>query len=214
MFSLHHLKKLSSLVYTLITVALLLVAGLLILSGSLIKLPNQIRLFAVQSGSMEPAIKTGSVVLTQPASEYQTNEVITFENRENRDVITTHRLIEKKTENNITTYQTKGDANNVPDQVAFTGDLIIGRVILTVPYLGYILSFAKSQLGFLLVIVLPSAIIIGSEISTLKAEIVRRLTPKVLNTDTEKVTHLEKIEHVDKTPHKKTIKRKQLDLDL
>src|SRR4030042_2862727 len=54
-----------------------------------------IKLFTVQSGSMEPAIKAGSMVVVKAQSDYQIKDVVTFRGQENQQKTTTHRIIRK-----------------------------------------------------------------------------------------------------------------------
>ena len=44
----------------------------------LLPIPGNYQLLTVLSGSMEPAIHTGSVVFVKPVNEYKVNDIITF----------------------------------------------------------------------------------------------------------------------------------------
>lgn len=131
---------------------------------AVLNLPGGWQLFAVQSGSMEPAIKTGSLVVVHPAADYQVGEVITFKNA---PTPTTHRI------QNISEgiYMTKGDANDAPDSEPVRQEQILGKVAFLAPYLGYPVTLAKSKEGFLMLIVIPATLIIYSEILNIKTEI-------------------------------------------
>ena len=48
-----------------------------------------------------------------------------------------HRVIEVKEVGNIKYYYTKGDANNVGDNIALTFEDIKAKVVLIVPFIGY-----------------------------------------------------------------------------
>jgi len=69
----------------------------------------------VQSGSMEPAIHTGSVVMVKPASDYKIGDVITFGEVSKTKAPITHRIYDIKVVDGNPVYITKGDANNAPD---------------------------------------------------------------------------------------------------
>ena len=71
-------------------------------------------------------------------------------------------------------YITKGDANNAPDQEEITKREIIGKVLFSVPYLGYAVDFAKKPLGFSLIIIIPASIIIFDEIKKIFGEIKKK----------------------------------------
>ena len=65
--------------------------------------------FLVQSGSMEPAIMIGDIVVVQKQNQYFKNDVITFLNKDQR--VVTHRIIEIKETDGEIQFITKGDAN-------------------------------------------------------------------------------------------------------
>ncbi|MCD5396329.1 MAG: signal peptidase I [Candidatus Pacebacteria bacterium] len=83
---------------------------------SLLPLPGNYKILVVQSGSMEPSIKTGSVVVVKPASDYKVGDVITFGPFSKTKPPTAHRIYQIKEKNGQIVYITKGDANNSPDQ--------------------------------------------------------------------------------------------------
>ncbi|MDO8515026.1 MAG: signal peptidase I [bacterium] len=146
-----------------------LVLAVLILVPSLTV--GNYKMFTVLSGSMEPAIKTGSIVVVKPQPLYQTGDVITFREKNDSKITTTHRIFGIEDGR----FVTKGDANNSTDSTGVADGQIIGKTIFSVPYLGYPVSFTKTQQGLLLLVIIPSIIIIYSEILTIKNEIMRML---------------------------------------
>ncbi|OGD57069.1 signal peptidase I [Candidatus Beckwithbacteria bacterium RIFCSPHIGHO2_12_FULL_47_17] len=156
------LKRVGKIIYWFILAGLGLVAIFVGISG--LNLPGGYKLFTVQSGSMQPAFKIGSLVVVKPAGEYVIGEVITFKNA---PTPTTHRI------QNISEgiYTTKGDANDAPDSEPARREQILGKVVLAVPYAGFPVAFAKSKEGFMLLIVIPATIIIYGEILNIKNEI-------------------------------------------
>jgi len=117
--------------------------------------------YVVQSGSMEPSIMTGDVVVIHEKAEYVLNDVITF--RDNSNHIITHRIVSVEHDNG-TTYATKGDANRTGDKEVIQGDQIIGAVALVIPKLGFIVAFAKSKYGLLSLIFIPAIVFITDEL--------------------------------------------------
>jgi signal peptidase len=95
------------------------------------------QLFAVESGSMEPTLKTGSLILSRkpadPAS-LQEKQIVTF--RTSTGYIVTHRIIEVvKTEDGGVAYRTKGDNPvNSPDQELLTPDRVIAVFRARIPF--------------------------------------------------------------------------------
>lgn len=155
-----------------IFIALMLgVAGLFLIP--LLPIDNNIELKIVESGSMEPTIMTGSLVLIVPATAYQIGEVVTFSSL-SADVPTTHRIIDAYEEAGESFFVTKGDANEEADTEALRPQDIIGHVALAVPYAGFILDFARQPIGFSLLILLPAFMIILSEVEKIWLEIRNR----------------------------------------
>ena len=125
----------------------------------LLPIDNNYSLKMVLSGSMSPAIKTGSIIMVKPASNYQVGDVITYQyGRRARD-LTTHRIIGQQGNEFIT----KGDNNNAADINPIKKEQILGKVLLTVPYIAYAANFARSKFGLILLIFIPALLIIGSE---------------------------------------------------
>lgn len=152
-------------VYWLILFLLILLAGLI--NFSALDIPGGYKFLLVQSGSMEPVIKRGSLVVVRKADNYQKKEVITYRNEKNSRITTTHRIVDIKNNEFIT----KGDANDTVDSNLVAKDLILGKVSLAVPFLGYPISFAKTLPGLIILIVIPATIIIYGEILNIKNEL-------------------------------------------
>lgn len=123
------------------------------------------RPFLVQSGSMEPAIMTGDIIVVKDQVKYQINDVITFHNNSNRTV--THRIVAVDRDNSQK-FNTKGDANRSGDEDIISHNQVIGKVVLVVPRLGYLVSFAKSRLGLLMLLLIPAILFISDELFKVK----------------------------------------------
>lgn len=96
----------------------------------------------VLTGSMEPAIPVGSIVITKEQSSYEIEDIISFQEE---GAIITHRIISIDRER----YITKGDANNVADTEEVQQKQILGKVILTIPLLGYLVMWLMSPVGII-----------------------------------------------------------------
>jgi len=153
--------KLLKIIYSLFIVFIVLVALLLIIS--VLPITGNYKVLTVLSGSMEPAIKTGSVVVVKPEQKYNIGDVITFGSSGRNEEPITHRIYDMKVEDSRIFYVTKGDANNAADRSEITRNQIIGKVILSVPHMGYAVDFAKKPLGFALIIIVPAIFIIYDE---------------------------------------------------
>lgn len=127
---------------------------------------GSLHILTVLSGSMQPSIQPGDVVICtsiQPES-IEINDIITFAHHDtsNKQSIT-HRVIDIIYEDQTVSFQTKGDANEDADVQLVSEKQVIGIVVFTIPLLGYFVSFMQSQLGFILLIMIPACILIVGE---------------------------------------------------
>ncbi len=127
---------------------------------------NGFRLFVIASGSMEPALSPGTLILTQPQQQYGPGEVITFRRlasqaNNSKQLIVTHRVISIQRLDHSYVYFTKGDANQEIDANQVYHHQVIGKVVLVFPLVGLVLVWPYSKLGFYALVVLPAVIIIG-----------------------------------------------------
>lgn len=163
--------KILNTAYYILLVAIGLVAFILLLS--VLPIPGTIKLMVVQSGSMEPAISSGSIVIVRPVSEYKVGNIITFGPWDRVTSPTTHRIYEVRQYDDHTAYITKGDANNGPDVREIHERDVVGKMLFSVPYAGYAVAAVRRPLGFLLVVLIPVCIVLGSEIRKLIKKIHR-----------------------------------------
>ena len=158
----------NSLYYLLI--ALICSVGLLVLA-SIVPIPGQIAVKVVKSGSMEPSIPVGSVVVDRPAASYAVGDVITFGKDTKTQIPTTHRVVGISGSGADMTFTVKGDSNNAADPTVVKLSDIHGKVIFAIPYLGYILAFAKTRIGFIFLIVIPALFVCVEEAVKIVAEV-------------------------------------------
>lgn len=127
------------------------------------------QLKTVLSGSMEPAIKTGSIIAVKPGGDmtrFKEGDIITFMDEERR--LVTHRIIEVVQSGDQTMYRTKGDNNNAPDQnLVMSGNVVAEYTGFTIPYLGYISEFVQSKNGILVTVILPGVLLLIYAIYTI-----------------------------------------------
>ena len=123
------ISKISSLfIIILLTLSLYNFINIKILKKDLVTVFGYAMLEVI-SGSMEPTIKVGDlIIINTKEKNYKTNDIITFYDEENSFV--THRIISNK-KNKV---KTKGDANNTDD-----GDIlknkIVGKYICKIAFL-------------------------------------------------------------------------------
>lgn len=150
---------------TWLVVGVIIIMGLYLVSSNY-NIFSGFRSYLVQSGSMEPGIMTGDIIVIHSQSNYVLNDVVTFKDKEGR--VVTHRIIEALKKNNGYEYGTKGDANRSQDFDNITIDQIMGKVVFVVPKLGYMVAFAKSPPGIILLIMVPAVLFIVDELFKIK----------------------------------------------
>lgn len=168
------LKVFGKIIYWLVLLVLVLIAG--ITAVSVLDIPGNYKFYTVLSGSMEPVIKTGSAVLVKPEAKYTINEIVTFKDSNPR-VPTTHRIVKVKEDPNGTSYTTKGDANESSDLKLLSGEMILGKVLFSVPFVGYAVEFMKTKNGLIVMIVI-AAFIVFNEVTNVKKESSRLLAER------------------------------------
>ncbi|MGF2618195.1 signal peptidase I [Rossellomorea vietnamensis] len=113
------------------------------------------QLKTVLSGSMEPGIKTGSIIAVKPGgdmSRFEKGDVITFQ--QEKDMLVTHRVTEVIKSGDNIMYKTKGDNNNAEDMNPVLSENVVAEYSgFTIPYLGYFMNFTNSKNGAFLLLV-------------------------------------------------------------
>jgi len=134
-----------------------IIAFLLFLTVGPLVLPY--KALVVYSGSMEPTIPVGSVVILTPvqATDVKVNDVITFQRPDNKAELVTHRVIAIESGPQGKAFVTKGDANNSADAWRVPAVGSGWRYQANVPYVGYLLAWLQSPLGRILFLVVPAA---------------------------------------------------------
>lgn len=120
--------------------------------------------YIVQTGSMEPEIPTGSMILVyyEEPEDIESGEVITFySNVKDRSVKITHRVIDRSRTGDRYIYLTKGDALEFADGEWRPEENVIGEVRYTSSLFGALIrNYREQKVFFGLIIILSSLIII------------------------------------------------------
>ncbi|MET3684204.1 signal peptidase [Alkalibacillus flavidus] len=123
----------------------------------------------VYSGSMEPEIQTGSIIGINQNYDVRNlaeQDIIMFQEEEGTYV--THRIIEVINNDGQLMFRTKGDNNNAADSNAVLPDNIYGQYSgLHVPYIGYVMDFANSNIGLMILLVVPGLWLIVWSVKTI-----------------------------------------------
>ena len=134
----------------------------------------------VLGGSMEPAIKVGSVVLVRKVepSHIKVGDIITFRvpleagqlvNGERP--IVTHRVIDVSRQKGLLTVKTEGDANENADNWKITEHDVMGQAKFYIPYFGYLSHYVRKPVGFILLVIVPGLLIMLIEIRKILLQI-------------------------------------------
>jgi signal peptidase I len=108
------------------------------------------------SGSMEPGMPVGSVALTRPmlVRAVSVGDVVSFRRPGHKETIT-HRVVAVERQGDNSIFTTKGDANSSTDTDRIVVRGRIHRVERVVPFAGYVVRYARSPLGGVLLFVVP-----------------------------------------------------------
>ena len=125
--------------------------------------------FRVVTGSMEPTIHVGALMLTHETdiSEIEKNDIVCFRSQDSQiwGSIVTHRVVDvMELEDGSILLETKGDANTVADGYYVKESNLVGKVIWYTgddSTLASIFSFFTSEVGFLACIVFPGLLLMG-----------------------------------------------------
>lgn len=135
-------------------------------AGYLLILALHLQPLVIVTGSMQKTIPVGSLVVDQSVSPsvLKVGDVISFRKPIGASEIASHRIIKIQRSNGHTVYRTKGDSNPVADPWAleFEKGMRAHKVLFHLPWLGYILLFARSKLGILLFVSYTCLVLIGT----------------------------------------------------
>lgn len=115
--------------------------ALVVLAGAVVVVPRVLGAtpLTVLSGSMEPALSPGDVVVVRPVDpdELRTGDVVTVQPVSGDPTLVTHRVVQVDRDGaDVTGLVTRGDANGAAD-APLVPDQVMGRVAYSVPLVGH-----------------------------------------------------------------------------
>ena len=135
-------------------VVLLVVPAILSLFG--------FRAYVVYGGSMGASLPNGSIGITRQidAESIDIGDVVALK-KSSHSLPVLHRVIAIDTSSGTAKFVTQGDANKEPDAepVALQGPG--DKVVFSIPWLGYLVHFARSGAGRALLLIIPSTLLVG-----------------------------------------------------
>jgi signal peptidase I len=125
------------------------------------------RPYTVLTGSMEPAIGAGDVVVVKRIAprDARVGDVVTFSDPNQPGRLITHRVRSSRRRGSHVDFVTKGDANNAPERWRVASDGEISRVAYRVPEVGRLARFAHTPPGLLLLVLGPLLLLAAQEIA-------------------------------------------------
>lgn len=119
--------------------------------GNSKELPSSlnIEIYTVVSESMKPRLNVNDIILVKKGysnNEFKKGNIITFK-REDGEIIT-HRIDSVILSDLQNAYITKGDNNDTVDEEIVKYDMIIGKVVCTMPKFGTIIKLLKNKVFF------------------------------------------------------------------
>ncbi len=125
---------------------------------------DQFRLAPVLSGSMSPAIATGSLVQAEPVptSELEPGDILLFNAPIDGNPLVMHRIYDRSSEDGTAVFHTKGDANDAPDAWAIRiKDSEAWTVRRHVPFVGTLIGWLGRVGARMVVLVVGIAMLLG-----------------------------------------------------
>jgi signal peptidase I len=118
------------------------------------------RSLSVMSGSMEPAIHTGDVIVDDwiRPSEARVGDAVSFNDPSRRNVVLTHRVVRVVRRGGRVDFVTRGDANTGVERWSAPAHGSIGRVEFRIPHAGFLMVFTRTPGGRLLFLVIPALV--------------------------------------------------------
>ena len=128
--------------------------------------------YVIVSKSMSPTIKVQDAVMifrTDP-NKLKQGDIITFKssNKEYEGYTITHRINKVIKVDGKVAFVTKGDNNNIVDNTIVPAENVYGKVVLKIPYLGFLQQVLNKPYGIILFVIIPIAIIITLVVVKLK----------------------------------------------
>ena len=131
------------------------------LTGNAVPMPFGIGASVVLSGSMEPTLSVGDLLIVRQQTGYSAGDVVVYQSG---SVPVVHRIVSIADEMVIT----RGDANNANDE-PFPVTAIKGEVAAVIPLIGYLIWALKSPVAVVVMLAL-AVLLIEWSFRTGKAE--------------------------------------------
>jgi signal peptidase len=155
-----------------------LALGLVVGLGALVCAPRAVGItpFTILSGSMQPMLDVGDVVLDERVEplEARRGDIVTFPDQSRDGALVTHRVERLWREGDEVHFVTRGDANTAVERWSVPASGSVGRVRMHVPKVGHALQLAGSREGRLGLVAIPALLLVLLELAGLLRTTARR----------------------------------------
>lgn len=104
----------------------------------------------VLTNSMVPEIRPFSLVIVSPVDNINVGDIILYEiELSNRKYKVLHRVVDIKEKGGNIVYITKGDNREYVDAWYVSKEEVVGKLLISIPYIGYISYYAVHLLGLI-----------------------------------------------------------------
>lgn len=124
----------------------------------------------------ERTLHTGDLIVVQGISpsdlngDYPYSDIIVYHDPANPEELIVHRIVSKEDRDGTFYFSTEGDGNglrkwpNPPDQIdawsPFSEELVVGKVVMRIPWLGHVVLFMRGEFGVTIVVLLAVLLIV------------------------------------------------------
>lgn len=121
------------------------------LMGNSLPMPFGYGAAVVLSGSMEPEMSKGDLIVVKELEAYREKDIVVYQSKSS---LVVHRIISIDGDAVIT----QGDANNAPDD-PINLSAIKGKVLLRIPYVGRVVNLIKTPIGTISIVAIAILLI-------------------------------------------------------
>lgn len=171
------------------------VGVLVIWIGLQVAFGTQNPFYVVASGSMIPVLEVYDVLIVQghePFEDIDVGDIIVFNRPSDHNRVIVHRVA-SILEDDPKTIRTKGDANpaSIPGtDFPITEEEYIGKVVYTLPQVGYVTQLLKPPINYIII-----AVVVGVMVAK---QVIKKKNAKELALDSETVEELSDINKIEK----------------
>ena len=117
-------------------------------------------MYIVRTGSMVPTIDPGSLIVVKKTNpkDLKKGDIVTFKGAQTGNLFT-HRIY-KVEDGKELKFITKGDANETIDPMKSTPNKIVGKLVVSIPYVGIVINFVQQNWPLVILLILGTLILI------------------------------------------------------